>query len=94
MSPEHTAQEQGPEGALRAEAPDEHTRGKPGAPRGLRAVGRDAGAWGVASGEGARWGQSPCLGSTVPLPLKCTLNAVQSFGILNETRICLWIFID
>ena len=76
QSPEHTAREQGPKGALRAEAPDEHTRGKPGAPRGLRAAGRDAGAWGVASGEGARWGRSPCVGSTVPLPLKCTLNAV------------------
>ena len=76
MSPERTAREQGPEGALRAEAPDEHTGGKPGAPRGFRALGRDAGAWGVASGEGARWGRSPCMGSTMPLIVKTCTNAV------------------
>ena len=51
MSPERTAREQGPEGALRAEAPDEHTGGKPGAPRGFRALGCDAGAWGWLPGK-------------------------------------------
>ena len=65
--------------ALRAEAPDEHTRGKPGAPRGLRAAGRDAGAWGVASGEGARWGRSPCVGSAMPLIVKTRTERRFSF---------------
>ena len=83
MSPERTAREQGPEGALRVEAPDEHTRGKPGAPRGFRAVGRDAGAWGVASGEGACWGRSPCMGSAMPLIVKTCTKAVLTFYLLK-----------